>query len=195
MFGKLKGIVILGVLGYFAYSIFLAPQSEQTADLGQVLDRTEFAIVKYQEYLDQNGIAEATNNEVDEFAGFLTQILNSDPRFYDKQLGLEIQTDAKFLGFADANTNGIKDSDEGDVFTIEIDEANNRLIATDTAGSSAGLRFSGAGFLAGALLGNLIGRQRSAGVSAASFNNRTVTPRSSYSAPRSARSGGLRAGK
>ncbi|MFY2825324.1 hypothetical protein [Ruegeria sp. MALMAid1280] len=195
MFGKLKTIVILGVLGFAAYSIFLAPKSEQTADLGQVLDRTEFAIIQYQEYLEANSIAEASDAQVDEFTGYLTQVMNSEPRFYDTALGLEILSDAKFSGYADPNANGVRDTGEGEIFTIEIDEANNRLIATDTTGQSAGLRFSGAGFLAGALIGNLIGRQRSAGISAASFNNRTVTPRTSYSAPRSARSGGLRAGK
>ncbi|SLN66333.1 hypothetical protein [Ruegeria meonggei] len=195
MFGKLKGIVIIGVLGFVAYSVFLSPKSEQTADLGQVLDRTEFTIAKYQEYLDANSITEASNEQVDEFAGYLAQVMNSDPKFYDKPLGIEIESDAKFLGFADANANNVRDTDEGEVFTIEIDEANNRLIATDTTGESAGLRFSGAGFLAGALLGNLLSRQRSAGIKASSFNNRSVTPRTSYAAPRSSRSGGLRAGK
>ncbi len=195
MFGNLKAIVIIGVLGFFAYTIFLSPKSEQTADLGQVLDRTEFAINQYQQYLEANSIAEASDEQVDEFTLFLAQVLNTDPRFYDKPLGLEIQSNAKFSGFADPNANGVRDTDEGEVFTIEIDEANNRLIATDTTGQSAGLRFSGAGFLAGALLGNLISRQRSAGITASSFNNRSVTPRTSYSAPRSARSGGLRAGK
>ncbi len=195
MFGKLKTIVIVGVLGFAAYSYFLAPKSEQTADLGQVLDRTEFAIIQYQEYLEANSIAEASDAQVDEFTGYLTQVMNSEPRFYDTPLGLEILSDAKFSGYADPNANGVRDTGEGEIFTIEIDEANNRLIATDTTGQSAGLRFSGAGFLAGALIGNLIGRQRSAGISASSFNNRTVTPRTNYSAPRSARSGGLRAGK
>lgn len=195
MFGKLKTLVIIGVLGFVAYSVLLSPKSEQTADLGQVLDRTEFAIIQYQEYLNANSIAEASDEQVDEFTGFLTQVLNSEPRFYDKPLGLEILSDAKFSGFADPNANGARDSDEGEIFTIEIDEANKRLIATDTTGQSAGLRFSGAGFLAGALLGNLISRQRSAGISASSFDNRSVTPRNNYAAPRSARSGGLRAGK
>jgi hypothetical protein len=195
MFGNLKTIVIVGVLGFAAYSLFLAPESEQTADLGQVLDRTEFAIIQYQEYLEANSIAEASDEQVDEFTGYLTEVMNTEPRFYDQPLGLEILSDAKFSGYVDPNENGVRDSGEGEIFTIEIDEANNRLIATDTTGQSAGLRFSGAGFLAGALIGNLIGRQRSAGITAASFNNRTVTPRTSYSAPRSSRSGGLRAGK
>lgn len=195
MFGKYAGIIGIAVLGYVGYSIFMAPAKVQTADLGEVLDRTEFAISAYQEHLEANSITEAGDEQIQEFTKVLTAMYNGDPRFYDKPLGLEIQQDAKFLGFADENANGVKDSGEGDVFTVEIDEENNRLIATDMAGNSSGLRFSGAGFLAGALLGNLLGRQRAAGVNKGSFNNRNVTPRSSYKAPSSARSGGLRAGK
>ncbi len=195
MFNKIKLLIGIGVIGFIAYSVLLGDDSEQTADLGQVLDRTEFAITSYDEYLTDNNITDANEENIAEFSAFLTDVLNSEPRFYDTALGLEIQQDAKFLGFADANSNGVQDSDEGDVFTIEIDEANKRLIATDIAGNSSGLRFSGAGFLAGALIGNLLSRQRGAGIAANSFNNRNVTPRSNYRAPASARSGGLRSGK
>jgi len=195
MFQKIKGIVIVAVLGFVGYSVFLAPEAEQTADLGQVLDRTEYALNAYQGYLGENNITEITDAEMEEFKGFYVEVLNTETRFYEDTLGLEIMADAKFNGFADANANGIQDSGEGDVFTVEIDEENNRLIATDTAGNSSGLRFSGAGFIAGALIGNLISRQRGAGISKGSFNNRNVTPRANYTAPRSARSGGPRAGK
>ncbi|MEP5762549.1 MAG: hypothetical protein ABJ327_25160 [Litoreibacter sp.] len=194
MLAKLKTYAIIAVVGFVAISFFL-PDSEQTADLGQVLDRTEYAITSYQGYLDENKIAEATDVQIDEFREFYVQVLNSDPRFYDKAMGLDIQSDGKFLGYADTNSNGTQDSSEGDLFTVEIDEENRRLIATDLAGNSSGLRFSGTGFIAGALIGNMLGRQRAAGISKASFNNRSVSPRSSYKAPSSARSGGLRAGK
>ncbi|WP_179381141.1 hypothetical protein [Jannaschia marina] len=132
---------------------------------------------------------------MDQFTAYYTQVLNADPRFYDRPLGLEVQQDATFLGFADANSNGVQDADEGKVFTVEIDEENNRLIATDVAGNASGLRFSGTGFLAGVLLGNLLNRQRAAGVTKSSFSNRNVTSRASYQAPSSARSGGPRTGK
>lgn len=194
MFGKLKLIIGIVVVGFLAFSFF-GPSSPQTADLGQVLDRTEFAISRYSDHLDSNGVKEATGEQIEEFRGFLVEVLNSEPRFYADTQGLEIMQDAKFLAFDDTNENGIKDTGEGDIYSVEIDEENNRLIATDMAGNSSGLRFSGAGFIAGALLGNLLSRQRGAGVSKGSFNNRSVTPRSSYKAPRSSRSGGLRAGK
>lgn len=194
MLNQIKFLAVAGVILYFVFG-FIKSDSEQTADLGQVLDRTEWAINAYQGYMAENEMTEVTGENMEEFKGLLVQVLNTDPRFYGKTLGLDIQDDATFLGFADANVNGMQDAGEGDVFTVEIDEANKRLIATDMAGNSSGLRFSGSGFLAGALIGSLINRQRTAGISAASFNNRSVTPRSSYRAPTSARSGGLRAGK
>ncbi|MGH1331712.1 MAG: hypothetical protein ACRBBK_12585 [Paracoccaceae bacterium] len=193
MFGKIKGIAIVAFLGFLAYSIFLAPKSEPRADLGAILDRTEYALNTYQNYLGENEVAEVTDENMAEFSGFLTQVLNSEPPVYPKTIGMNVQADATFLGFADANADGIQNDGEGKVFTVEIDEENGRLIATDIAGNSSGLRFSGTGFLTGMLLGNLIGRQRGAGISASSFNNRSVTPRSSYRSP--TRTGGPRSGK
>ncbi|WP_425073011.1 hypothetical protein [Sagittula sp. S175] len=195
MFDKIKLVGIIAVIGFVAYGAIFGDSGEQTADLGEVLDRTEFALVNYDGYLTENNVTEVTEENIAQFTGYLTEIYNSEPRFYDQALGLEIQTDAKFLGYADANANGVRDTGEGDVFTVEIDEENRRLIATDMAGHSSGLRFSGTGFLAGAFIGSMLARQRNAGITAASFNNRNPTPRSSYKAPSSARSGGLRAGK
>lgn len=199
MFNQIKTVAIIAVVGFVGYSFIADTGGEQTADLGQVLDRTEYALNQYQGYLTENKVDAAGEAEIAEFTAFYQNVLNADPRFYDQPLGLTLKEDASFLGYADANANGTQDSGEGDVFTVEIDEENNRLIATDVAGNSSGLRFSGAGFLAGALLGTLLNRQRGAGVQKGAFNNRNVTPRSSYRAPSSARSGarsgGLRAGK
>lgn len=195
MFNNLKMVGIVAVLGFIAYSVFLKGPSVQTADLGQVLDRTEFAINKYQNYLGSQGVDGASDTQLQEFSLYLAHTLNTDPRFYDKPLGIAVEPDGKFLGFADDNANDVQDSDEADVFTVEVDEANRRLIATDVAGNSSGMHFSSTGFLAGALIGTLLNRQRGAGITPSSFNNRTVTPRASYRAPSSARSGGLRLGK
>lgn len=200
MFRTIKqylGIGALLVVGYFF--LFGDERGEQTADLGQVLDRTEYVMLNYQSYLDEQSIETMGEAQIAEFTQFYRAVLNADPRFYDSTLGLTAQDDGSFLGFADANSNGFQDNDEGKVFTVEIDEENRRLIATDVAGESAGLRFSGTGFIAGALLGHYLSKQRSAGVAKGSFNNRTVANRASYKAPSSARSasrsGGLRAGK
>jgi len=155
----------------------------------------QYAITAYSEHLTETNATEVDDNNIEQFRGFLVEVINSDPRFYDATQGLEIQKDAKFLAFTDENANGIKDGSDTDIYTVEIDEENNRLIATDMSGNASGLRFSGTGLVAGLLLGSLLSRQRAAGVSKSSFSNRNATPRSSYKAPRSSRSGGLRSGK
>ncbi|MBV1866319.1 MAG: hypothetical protein KUG69_00205 [Marinosulfonomonas sp.] len=195
---KYKGIlVIFGLV--LAYFMFFGSSKVQTADLGQVLDRTDFALKSYQEHATEQGFAEIGDEQMAEFTEFYTAVLNSDPQFYDGTLGLTVQEDASFLGFADANANGIQDEKEGKVFTVEVDSENERLIATDVSGNSTGLRLSGSGFLTGMLIGNLISRQGRAGVRPGSFNSRAVGSRTSYKAPSSARSssrsGGVRAGK
>ncbi|MFY0680702.1 MAG: ATP-dependent metallopeptidase FtsH/Yme1/Tma family protein [Thalassovita sp.] len=196
MFSQFRGIIIVAVLGFVVIAMFASPRGAQSVDMGQVLDRTEFALTQFEGHLDENKITEVSDNQVDQFSGYLTDVLNSEPRFHSAAFGINVQPDAKFLGFEDANDNGVKDDSETDLFTVEIDEANNRLIGTDMSGNSTGMGFSGSGFLTGMLIGNLLSRQRSAGVTANSFNNRSVAPRSSYRAPSaSARSGGLRAGK
>ncbi|WP_208353767.1 hypothetical protein [Pseudaestuariivita rosea] len=197
---NIKTIVFLGIAAVAGYFFFFGDGGEQSADLGQVLDRTEYAIVNYHNYLEENQVSgELPSENMNEFTGVITAVMNIQPGFYDDPIGMTLRDDASFLGYADKNANGIQDSGEGDVFTVEIDEENNRLIATDVAGNSSDLRFSGTGFLAGALIGSLISRQRAAGVQKGAFNSRQTTPRNQYRAPSSARSkarsGGVGTGK
>jgi hypothetical protein len=197
MFGKIKGVLIVAVIGWLGYS-FLMDSNEQSADLGAVLDRSVLALEKYDEHLTKNNITEAGPKQMDELTGFMGQVMNTQP-FYDKPLGVDLGEDAKFTGWADENGNGIREEGEGDVFTVEVDSEKKRLIATDTAGNASDTGFSGTGFLAGALIGSLLARQARAGIQPGSFNNRKTTPRSAYKSPASARSrarsGGLGKGK
>ena len=192
-------LVVVAVVGYLGYSFLGGPSGPQSADLGQVLDRTVVALEKFDEEVKKQNISELGDAEMAKLTEFMTYVMNYDPRFYDQTLGITLMKDATFLGFADANGNNIQDSGEGKVFTVEIDSENKRLIATDTAGNGSHFGFSGAGFLAGALIGSLLSRQSAAGVKPGSFNNRTTTSRANYRAPSSARSrsrsGGLGRGK
>ncbi len=104
--------------------------------------------------------------------------------------------DAKFTGVDDANRNKVADADEPLLFTVELDAQNKRMIATDSSGTGTSHGFSGMGFIAGALIGSMMGRQRSAGIAPGSFSNRKLASPASYNQARSrARSGGLRGGK
>ncbi len=192
-------VIVVAVVGFLGYSFLGGSSGPQSADLGQVLDRTAFALERYDGYLKENNVTEPGEEEMAELTKFMHAVLNSDPSFYDSAIGVTMQKDASFLGFADANANNVQDSGEGKLFTVEVDSENKRLIATDTTGAGAHYGFSGTGFLAGALIGSMLSRQGAAGVRPGSFNNRQTTARSSYKAPSSARSrarsGGLGRGK
>lgn len=199
LMGKLRLIVIVGVIGFIGYTYFLSDRDEQSADLGQVLDRTVWALEKYDAYLTENNVTEMDEAEYGQLTFFMTEVMNTEPQFYQSTLGVSMQADASFLGFADANGNALQDEGEGKVFTVEIDSENNRLIATDVAGASSHYGFSGTGLLAGMMIGNMLSRQSAAGVKPGSFNNRQTVNRANYKAPSSARmrsrSGGLSVGK
>ncbi len=192
------GLIGLAVAGFFGYQAINKSANPQTSDLGQVLDRTEFAIETYEEHAKSNASSTAlSDSQVEEFGIFLAQVMNTEPRFYDDQIGMKVQEDAVFLGFKDSNANGVQDSDEKKIFSVEIDSENERLIATDETGESVGHRFSGSGLLTGYLIGSMLSRQRSAGITPNSFNNRNVTSRANYkpSARTRTRTGGSRSGK
>ncbi|MGC1442479.1 MAG: hypothetical protein WA888_17910 [Burkholderiaceae bacterium] len=199
--GNLKTIIIVAVLAFVGYNYFIGGDSNrpESADLGQVLDRTVFALEKYDTHLKENKVTEAGDAQFKELTGFMGNVMNQEPRFHEAPIGVQLRNDATFEGFADRNGNKVKDSDEAEVFTVEIDSEKKRLIATDTAGGASDVGFSGGGFLAGALIGGLLARQLAGGVKPGAFNDRKTTPRNAYKSPASARtrarSGGLGKGK
>lgn len=205
MFGNLSssmrplligGVIVVAIYAMFSGSL---PSGPQRVDMGEVLDRTEATMVRFDAAALDAGIQTLDDAQVAQFSEYLALTLNADPRFYDKTMGIEVQPDASFLGFADDNADMVRDAAEAKLFTIEIDSANNRLIATDASGAGTHQGFSGTGLLAGVLLGNMLSRQSAAGVRPGSFNTRQTTARSAYKAPSSARSrarsGGFSVGK
>lgn len=157
---------------------------EQGVDLGHILDVFIGSMDTFESNTVDESTKEASNGVMNEFADYTEKKLNS-PSFTKKPVGLELKADGSFEGYADKNGNSTRESGEDTTFTVEIDTENNYLIATDMTGESTGMRFSGASFLAGAILGNIMSRQRKSGVSSSSFRNRNVKPRSSYSSARS----------
>lgn len=172
-----------------AISVIGCSEKQQAADLGKVLDRASLALKEYQGNLQKENVTQASDKQIAQFTDYLQQRMNADPKFYDKPISVQLLKDASFSGFVDKNINGTLDKDENQLFKLEVDGDNSRLIATDAEGRAASQGFSGSGFMAGALMGMLLGRQRGAGIGAGAFNNRKVTPRSAYTAPRSASSG------
>ena len=194
--------IIYGVIGIAVIGFMFSSNnsSKPKIDLTQVLNRSTVALEKYDQYLKKNNVEKATNEHLDQLNGFMQKVMNTEPRFHPKPIATKLGKDAKFTGVEDANSNGAADDGEKQLFTVEVDAQNKRIIATDSSGTGTYRGFSGSGFLAGALIGAMLGRQRSAGVKPGSFANRKLTSPTSYSSTRAqarsrARSGGLRGGK
>ncbi len=197
----MKSIYALSLVGVLALSGCKAKVTGP--DLGQVLDRTVYAMEYYHGQItsDPEEVVEVTDEMLTDFTGVMTQVMNASPAFYPKMLGMTLEEDASFKGFEDKNNNNVRDAGETDIFMVEIDAERSRLIATDlVSGEATTFRASGTGFLAGALVGRLLGRQSRAGVKPSSFANRKTTARSSYDSKRSSarsrtKTGSSRSGK
>lgn len=193
---KLKVVLAAGLAGVLLSGCFGG--SEPGPNLQAVMARTNAAFQAFENHLQKNNIQKATDQHMGQFNVFLQRTMNLKPELYKTAIATKLSKDATFEGFSDANANGQVDQGEKKLFKIEVDAANKRLIATDASGESTGRSFSGMGFLAGMLIGNLMGRQRAAGIAPNSFNNRKMTSPRAYSQSRSrsrARSGGLFRGK
>lgn len=173
--------LMTAILGVSAITLAGCNVAPKAADLGQVLDRTVYALEYVAQAKPDATVDDITEDDVKKFETIMGQIMNATPAFYDKPLGVNLLEDATFSGFTDANANNVKDEGDTQIFTVEIDAENSRLIATDTiSGQSTSRRSAGTGFIAGALIGRLIGRQRAAGVKPGAFNNRKVASRADY---------------
>lgn len=186
------GAIGVAVLGY----LFMNDKGRGDVNLTQVLQRSALAMESYDKYLKKNNIDKASDKQLEQLNNYLQTAMNRPPLQDGLLVATRLGKDAKFTGVTDANTNGIADPDEKKLFTLEIDGQNKRLIATDSDGAGTSRGFSGMGFVAGALIGSMLGRQRSAGINPSSFSNRKLTSPAAYNTARSrARSGGLRRGK
>ena len=97
------------------------------ADLDQVLNVASNTLDTFEGSEDVN-----KDNAMDKFAGSYAQNLNtSQPALSSSAVGVVPNSDGSFDGFADNNNNSIKDSGELDLFNLEIDSENSRLIASD----------------------------------------------------------------
>ena len=107
-------------------------------------------------------------------------------------MGVNAQADGSFATFADTNNNQIKDEGEKELFKVEADAENNRLVASNENGvTEQPHSFMGSGFLMGMLMGNMLSRQRATGANPAS---RKATPRRSSGFGKSTPSARSRAG-
>lgn len=165
------------VLGLIGAGLAGCGDGAPRIDLLAVLDRTVQAMDIFDKYMKEHDIKKAGAAELAAFADFLTKTMNAAPPLHDKPILVQMMTDVSFVGASDDDDDGEADSK---LFTVEIDGAENRLIATDAGGTSTSLGYSGAGFLGGPLLGSLLREQSAAGIEPKRFVSRQITPASSY---------------
>jgi len=183
MLGKLKYAVyaVIGIAVVFSLMNRENSSSIARADLDQVLNVASSTLDTFEGSADVN-----EDNAMDKFAGNYAQNLNtSQPAINSGAVGVVSNTDGSFDAFADANNNAVKDEGEDDLFKLEIDSENNRLIASDETGVRDS-HFSGTGLLAGMLIGRVLSRQRATGTNPAS---KKATPRAAKSSSAKSRAG------
>ena len=140
-----------------------------TADLDRVLGVASDSMTKFE------GSADVTeDNVMDKFSSTYQTSLNSaQPPLHPGVIGVKPEKDGSLLSFDDKNNNKIQDEGEKDLFKLEVDSENNRLVAS----SESEVResgFSGTGLLMGMLIGNMLSRQRATGANPAA---KRATPR------------------
>jgi len=185
MLGKFKYVIyaVVGVAVVFSLINDKDSSSGGTsrADLDQVLNVASGTLTSFESKEDVN-----KDNVMDKFAGSYMQDLNStQPALHSGAIGVESKEDGSFGAFADDNNNMTKDAGEKDLFKLEVDSENNRLVASDEE-TVRDSHFSGTGLLMGMLIGSMLGRQRATGANPAA---KKATPKAaSKSANKSARS-------
>ncbi len=175
MFNKLK-FFVLGLIGVAVIFSLMNPDKNGSgtshADLDQVLSVAANTMSGLDNSTDVN-----QDNAMDKFAQNYSQGLNSSqPAISNTPIGVAAQKDGSFTAFNDTNNNLTKDEGEKDLFNLEIDSENERLIASDETGvREHGFSFSG--LFMGMMIGNLLSRQRATGANPAS---RKATPKAAY---------------
>ncbi|MEQ1824961.1 MAG: hypothetical protein ABL921_03415 [Pirellula sp.] len=98
-------------------------------------------------------------------------------------VGVSMTAGGEIVGFADPNENLVQDLGESKEFSVTIDPANKRLVASDNHGYHRphGYHFSPGGMMMGYMLGSMMGRQGSyysGPMSSArpNFNNTPMAP-------------------
>ena len=101
----------------------------------------------------------------------------AQPPLYASPIGIVVAKDGSIQGYDDKNGNYIRETGEGDLFKIEIDSQNNRIIASnDGAVREQGMGMGG-GLMMGMLMGSMLSRQSAAGIRPGAFNSKRATPK------------------
>lgn len=182
---KLKSL-LAGTILSASVLITACSESVANADLDRVLDVTSDTLYQFEQTPAGEGDA-----AVGQFAEALQANMRAaNPAVHTGPVGIEANADGSFAGYSDKNNNAQRDSGEKDLFKVEIDGEKQRLIASDANGYVRDHSFSGTGLIAGLIIGNMLSRQRTAGVNSQSLSNKKAMSSSQYKSARSRSSSG-----
>ena len=135
-----------------------------SVDLNRVLDITLTEIEDFEQafgvMLESSESADSSDQALFMFAESLQISYNEAiPALHSSPVAVAPLVDASLMVAEDLNRDGIVQDDEGNVWLVEIDGENSRIIATSWQGEVRESGFSGSAFLAGYLVSSMLGRQ------------------------------------
>ena len=212
----MRFIIPIGVLGAILFFVF--GQNTEKAklelsegdlkvtklDLQKVLDLTVPVIVQNAE--ESAKITPKTDEEKEKFSSMyflktamdLAKVYNSsNPKIYEDNLDVFPATTGALVAYEDINKNRIQDESEKNIFFIDVDGENSRIIATSRIGASDNAGFPAGALLGGYFLGRMLTMQSNFPNTKNRVNNSQKTsPKQAMSNARArAGSGSHRAGK
>ena len=168
-------IGVLGIILFFAFGqdtekakIELSEGDLKVTklDLQKVLDVTVPVIVQNAE--ESSKITPKTDEEKEKFSSMyfmktamdLAKVYNStNPRIYEDNLDVYPSTSGALVAYEDINKNLKQDENEQNIFFIDVDGENSRIIATSRIGASSNASFPAGSLLAGYFLGRMLTMQ------------------------------------
>ena len=212
----MRALIGLGIVGAILFFVFSGDGEKAKLelsegdlkvtklDLDKVLDLTVPVIVanaKASEKLKPKSDFEKERYAMSFFwktADELTKVYNgSNPKIYEDNLGVLPGTAGNLIAYEDLNRNMKRDESEKNIFFIEVDGENSRIIATSRIGASSNASFPAGTLLAGYFLGRMFMMQGAIpGYKNSLSNKKTVTTQKAMSNARArAGSGSHRRGK
>jgi hypothetical protein len=169
-----------------------------SVDLNRVLDITLSEIEDFERafgvMFESSDSSDSSDQALFMFAESLQVSYNEAiPALHSLPVAVAPLVDASLMVAEDLNRDGVVQDDEGNVWIVEIDGENSRIIATSWQGEVRESGFSGSGFLAGYLISSMLGRQSIHGDPKAVARTQTRAPQQNVRAR--AGSGSHRSGK
>tara|TARA_B100000575_G_C23133618_1_gene658075 strand:- start:2499 stop:3137 length:639 start_codon:yes stop_codon:yes gene_type:complete len=212
----MRGFIGLAIIGAFLFFIFSGSDEKAKLelsegdlkvtklDLERVLDLTVPVILDNAKRSQQMNAS--TEVEKDKLFGMiflktaldLTKTYNdATPKIYEDNLGVYPAQSGSLVAYEDLNKNSQKDETEQNIFFIDIDGENSRIIAESRIGASSNASFPAGSLLAGYFIGRMLTMQSGVpGLKQSLSNKQAVTPQKAISNARArAGSGSHRMGK